>query len=196
MTPKTAERIVNKIKKIKAALAADKKRWGGNYDDSQGLRYAPLPLYIKLKDFKGGLRYLNWFTKNFPDDVGYPNFLFEWTFILFQCNKLMEAEKKLHLTHFSNIYLLDKFLGKAFLDLDENDSSNWDFESLKEHFHYNKNEEEFIGFANWISEKLQSKLFLDKVNRFAEIKALLLTESVAEHRTQLMGELSAIKCNK
>lgn len=35
MTPKQADRIRNKIKKIKAALAADKKRWGGYYHDEQ-----------------------------------------------------------------------------------------------------------------------------------------------------------------
>jgi len=29
------------IKKIKAALSADKKYWGGHYHDGQGLRYIP-----------------------------------------------------------------------------------------------------------------------------------------------------------
>lgn len=39
MTEKQIERVKTKIKRIKAALAADKKRWGF-YDDSRGLRYA------------------------------------------------------------------------------------------------------------------------------------------------------------
>ena len=43
MTSKQIERIKKKITKIKQALAADKRRWGGFYDDSQGLRYLPPP---------------------------------------------------------------------------------------------------------------------------------------------------------
>ena len=38
MTEKQAEKLQLKIKKIKAELAADKRRWGGFYDDSRGLR--------------------------------------------------------------------------------------------------------------------------------------------------------------
>jgi len=41
MTPKQEERIRNKIARIRKELAADKKRWGGFYDDSRGLRYLP-----------------------------------------------------------------------------------------------------------------------------------------------------------
>ena len=64
MTPKKQERIINKIKKIKAGLAADKKYWGGHYHDGQGLRYIPPQLYLELEDYSGGLRYFNWFKKN------------------------------------------------------------------------------------------------------------------------------------
>ncbi len=61
MTPKQEERIRIKIARIRKELAADKKRWGGFYDDSRGLRYLPPEQFIKLKDYKGGLRYLRWF---------------------------------------------------------------------------------------------------------------------------------------
>ena len=94
MTEKQAEKIQLKIKKIEAELAADKRRWGGFYDDSRGVRYLPTELYVKLQDWNGGLRYMRWFEKNFPDDIGFPDFLFEWTIILFKKGKLKEAEKK------------------------------------------------------------------------------------------------------
>lgn len=74
MTEKQAEKLQLKIKKIKAELAADKRRWGGFYDDSRGLRYLPPELYVKLQDWHGGLRYLKWFEKNFPDDIGFQIF--------------------------------------------------------------------------------------------------------------------------
>ncbi len=34
MTEKQKERVRNKIAKIRKELAADKKRWGGYYDDT------------------------------------------------------------------------------------------------------------------------------------------------------------------
>lgn len=51
MTAKQEVRIRNKIKKIKAALAADKRLWGGFRHDGRGLRYATPLLYIQLSDF-------------------------------------------------------------------------------------------------------------------------------------------------
>jgi hypothetical protein len=91
------------------------KRWGGFYDDNRGLRYLPSAQFIKLRDYKGGLRYLRWFNRTFPDDNGYPIFLFEWTLILFKTGNLKEAEKKAFETFFANNFLFDKFLGKELL---------------------------------------------------------------------------------
>ena len=193
MTDKRIERIKLKIDKYKKALAIDKKQWGGNYHDGQGIRYIIPELYIQIKDYNSGLKYFNWFKKNFPDDSCYPIFLFEWTFVLFKNNKLNEAEKKLHHTFFSNTYLLDKFLEKEFLEFDKSESSNWEFKSMTEHFHYNKENEEFKEFAYWVSSKLQTREFLDKANRFIEIKQLLKSEPLGQKRIKLVEELSRIE---
>ena len=83
MTERQAEKLRNTIKAIKADLAADRRRHDGFYDDSHGLRYVQLQYYVKLGDYRGGATFLRWFTKNFPDDVCYSVFLFEWTLILF-----------------------------------------------------------------------------------------------------------------
>ena len=91
MTPKQAERLRANITQIKKELAADKRRWGGFYDDSRGLRYLPPALYLKLGDYSGANRYFNWFSKNFPNDMGYPIFLFEWTLALFKTKKITLA---------------------------------------------------------------------------------------------------------
>lgn len=46
MTDKQIEKIKVKISKYKKALAADKKYWGGQYPDRQGIRYIiPIGLY-------------------------------------------------------------------------------------------------------------------------------------------------------
>ena len=193
MTDKQIERVKAKIEKYKKALAADKKYWGGQYHDGQGIRYIIPEQFIKIKDYKGGQRYLNWFDKNFPDDSGYPIFLFEWTFILFKCDKLIEAENKAHLTFFSNTYLFDKFLGKEPLRLDKNESSNWEFETLANGFPYSSIDTEFIEFASWTEKILNSRTFLNKANEFIEIERKLKTEPVGDKRTELVNRLSKIK---
>lgn len=193
MTDKQIERTKKKIEKYKKALAADKKYWGGQYHDGNGIRYLIPEQFIKIKDYKGGLRYLNWFDKNFPDDSGYPIFLFEWTFILFKCSKLKLAEHKAHRTFFSNTYLFDKFLGKESLQLDKSENTSWELASLTEHFTYTNKNPEFIEFASWIETVLHSREFLDKANEFIKIKQQLKNEPVGQRRSELVQKTSKIK---
>lgn len=192
MTDKQIERIKLKIDKYKKALANDKKMWGGQHHDGQGIRYIIIAEYIKLKDYKSGLRYLNWFDKNFPDDSGYPIFLFESTLILYKCGKLNQAEEKAHRTFFSNTYLFDKFLEKETLQLNKNENTNWEFETLVKHFNYSKSDIELADFATWIETILNSREFLDKVNEFVEIQQKLKTEPVGQSRKILVKRLSEI----
>jgi hypothetical protein len=193
MTDKQTEKVKAKIEQYKKALVADKKHWGGQYHDGQGIRYIIPEQFIKIKDYKGGQRYLNWFSKNFPDDSGYPIFLFEWIFILFKCGKLTEAENKAHQTFFSNTYLFDKFSGRELLQLEKDESSNWEFESLANGFPYSSLDTEFIEFASWTEHVLNSRTFLDKANEFIEIKRKLKTQPVGQKRIELVNQLWTIK---
>jgi len=193
MTEKQIERIKLKIAKYKKALADDKKFWGGYYHDGRGIRYVIPEQYIKICDYKGAVKYFNWFAKNFPDDTCYPIFLFEWTFSLFKCGKLVEAEKKAHRTFFSNTYLLDNFLGKEPLQLEKNESFSWESESLLKHFTYSNKNIEFTEFGEWLETVLQSRSFLDKANNFIEISRQLKIESELEKRGDLIKRLYEIK---
>jgi hypothetical protein len=111
MTPKQVARLRQQIAAIRRTLAAEKKKFGG-YDDSRGLRYLPTRYYVQLADFAGGLTYLRWFAKNFPDDVGFPNFLFEGTLILFQTGKLAQAEQQAFATYCADRQLFDHLLAR------------------------------------------------------------------------------------
>jgi hypothetical protein len=193
MTDKQIDRVRKKIEKYKKALKADKKYWGGYYHDGAGIRYAIPKLFIKIIDYKGGLKYLNWFDKNFPDDIGDPIFLFEWTFILFKCGKLKEAEEKAHRTFFSNTYLWDIFLGKKLLNLDITESSSWEFQSIGNYFTYTSSDTEFIEFTSWIQGVLNNRRFLETVNEFVQIEQQLKTEPVGQIRSELVAKYSKIK---
>ncbi|MGF1670266.1 MAG: hypothetical protein ACFCU6_07445 [Balneolaceae bacterium] len=195
MTPKKEERIRNKIAKIRKELAADKQRWGGYHHDGRGLRYIPPGLFIQIKDYKGGLRYLRWFDRTFSDDCGHPVFLFEWTLILFKTGNEKEAEKKAYETFISNTYLFDKFLDKELLKFEKWEGSNWETESLTEHFHYSKDEPEFSDFVEWLEAILTSEKFYKLANEFIEIETRLKTESVGKTRTELVSRRSNLLKN-
>ena len=197
MTPKQEYRIKNKIKKVKAALSADKKRWGGQYHDGQGLRYYPPQLYIELNDFTGGLRYFNWFQKNFSDDSGYPDFLFEWTIILFKTSKLKDAEKKAFETFRSNTYLFDIFFGRQVTKIEKWEGSNLQTQDFADNrFCYNSKQDNLGDFSEWLDKFIATEKFILLSTKYLDIQKRLATENDTEtrhyliqHERQLVNEL-------
>ena len=159
MTEKQQNRIKDRITGIKKDLAADKRKWGGYYDDSRGLRYVPPELYLKIKDYKGALRYFNWFEKNFPDDIGFPGFLFEYTLTLFKNKKIEKAESKVLETFNSNPYLIDYFLDKELTDYYPDENSEWKKESLKKYFIYSKHDPGLEDFIEWLEIYRKTEIF-------------------------------------
>lgn len=159
MTPKQTERIKTKITKIKKELAADKRRWGGFYDDSRGLRYLPPALYIKLGDYSGAKRYFNWFAKNFPDDMGYPIFLFEWIIALFKTKKITLAEQKALQTFRANTHILNAFLQRPPHGRNIREWSNWASQELATNLTYSKEDRELADFSEWLEGFVDGEKF-------------------------------------
>lgn len=177
MTPKQQEKIKNKIKKVKEALEADKKYWGGQYHDGRGLRYIPPQLYIELNDFSGGLRYFNWFSKNFPDDIGFPDFLFEWTIILFKTGKLKEAEKKAFETFCNNTYLFDIFFGRQVTKIEKWEGSILETQDYADnHFCYSDKQDNLSDFSKWLDGFIASEKFITLSNKYLDIQKRLKNE--------------------
>lgn len=179
MTPYQKQRLELKIKKIRNILAAEKRKFGG-YDDSRGLRYLPTSIYIKLQDYKGGLVYTRWFAKNFPDDAGFPDFLFEWTIILFMNGKMKDAERKAVETFFSNTYTFDKFFGREIVPIDK--SENWSVEQPEflDDFKYSSGQPELAAFALWLNEFEQTEKFKSVAERFTQAQMKLKYEKDPE----------------
>jgi hypothetical protein len=195
MTPKQIERIQNKIKNIRKTLY-NEKRMFGCYDDSRGLRYAPLNLYLKIGDYKGGHTYLRWFNKNFPDDSGMPDFLFEWTIILFKLEKLKEAESKAIQTYFANSYLFDKFFERQIIPIEKYENSNLDIPEFAEYLNYSKNQIELNDFAEWLANFEKSENFREIKSKFHEIGKRLKTETDTETRRYLLKQLYQLRDRK
>ncbi len=195
MTPKQKERLESKIVAIRKALADDKRHWGGYYHDGGGLRYAPPQYYVKLEDFKGAMTYFRWFQKNFPDDIGMPGFLFEWTITLFKNGKYKDAEKKALEAFMANTYLIDKFLGKPFHPFDELQSSAWQKEQVNQYLPYKADQEHLKDFAHWLSELTLSTNYQTITQTFIDIEIQLLTERVGAKRSELVDKRSHLLDN-
>jgi hypothetical protein len=193
MTERQADKLREKIKAIKAALAADKRRWAGFYDDSRGLRYMPPQYYLKLGDFAGGLRYFKWFQKNFPDDAGFPDFLFEWTVVLFMTGHQEKAERKAFEAYISNTYIFDKFFGRAIVPIDKYESSNVNIPGFTDYFRYSSSQAELSVFSHWLEGFIQTERFLAASAKFIEIEKKLNTEDDDEMRYYLVRQAEQLQ---
>ncbi|MCC9138871.1 hypothetical protein LN995_20805 [Pontibacter silvestris] len=185
ITPKQAERLQKRISDIRRALAAEKRKFGA-YDDSRGLRYLPTRYYVQLGDYRGGLTYLRWFGKNFPDDGGFPDFLFEWTVILFKSGRLKEAAQKAFETFCTNTYLFDRFFGRPVIPVDKWEGSNLAAASFTEHFPYSSGQAELADFSLWLEKLTLSEGFADRSSRYVEVYKRLKAENDREARFELL----------
>ena len=188
MTDKQKQRLREKANKIKRTLTAEKRKFGW-FDDSRGLRYLPTSLYVKIADYDGGLKYLTWFNKNFPDDIGFPEFLFEATVILFKTGKIKEAERYALRTYFSNTFLIDKYFSKEQKRMDKKVSIGFQQADYLKNFNYQHDHDDFLEFSDWLNKFTQSDRFLKSKDEFDEIEKQLETEPVGRRRTLLVNKL-------
>ena len=168
MTPKQVEKIKLRIKKIKAELARDKKFWGGYYHDGRGLRYLLPKLYIQISDYPGGLRYINWFYKNFPDEIGFPDYLFECTIIFFMAGMIKDAKKKAFETFCSNTYIFDKFFCYPVIAIAKHESFEFNSPEFTKYLTYSYRDPDLVTFTNWLKEFRNSEKFIQLSNKYLE----------------------------
>jgi hypothetical protein len=185
MTEKQKEKVQIKIASIRSTLADERRRYGG-YDDSRGLRYLPTALYIKIGDYAGGLTYLRWFNKNFPDDYGFPDFLFEWTIILFKNGKIKDAQQKAFKTFCSNTYLFDKFFGKPIVPIEKQEYSSIEIPEFTEYLKYTHTQPDLSDFSGWLSALIASEQFQTLMQKYIDVHVRLKTEKDKETRTYLI----------
>lgn len=185
MTPKQIERIRKRIADIRKTLAMEKRKYGG-YDDSRGLRYLPTKYYIQLSDFSGGYTYVRWFDKNFPDDSGFPDFLFEWAVILFKTGKIKEAERKAFQTFCRNTYLFDKYFGRPITPIDKWEGSNLEVPAFAECLPYSSRHTELLDFSEWLDNYLSTEKFVLLSTKYIDIHKELKTEHDQKKRHHLI----------
>jgi tetratricopeptide (TPR) repeat protein len=187
MTPKQIEKLKKKIADIKRILAAEKRKFGA-YDDSRGLRYLPTGYFVQLGDYKDGLAYLKWFYKNFPDDGGFPEFLFDSAILLFKAERFNEAANAAFQTFCSNPYWIDHFLGGPRVPLDIWQSSNLMQVEYTQALTYTSDQPDLLDFSDWLRDLISTEEFIRRSIRYVEIYRQLKTETDKESRRRLVQE--------
>ena len=187
MTPKQIVKLKKKITDIKRILAAEKRKFGA-YDDSRGLRYLPTGYFVQLGDYQGGLAYIKWFYKNFPDDGGLPEFLFDSAILLFKIGRLDEATSAAFQTFCSNPYWIDHFFGRPRAPLNIWHSSNLMQVEYTQELTYTSDQPDLLDFSDWLRKLITTEDFTRRSSRYVEIYRLLKTETDKESRRRLVLE--------
>lgn len=196
MTEKQIARVQKKIKNLRAALAYEKTRVGF-YDDGRGLRYVVIRECLKINDYKSGLNFLKWFNKNFPDDIGYPVFLFECAIVLFKTGKLRAAEEMVLKAFYGNTYLIEMYFnGNVEDDMERMEWCNWESVEILEDFKYSSKNKELWDFSAWLETLIGSGEFKKKTETYLNILKRLMTENDSEMRDLLKGWLSQLRNNQ
>ena len=188
MTPKQAERLRQKITDIRRILATEKRKFGC-YDDSRGLRYLPVKYQVQLGDFKGGLTYLRWFHRNFPDDVGFADFLFEWTLILFKNGRLPDAAQKARATYRADTHILDRFLGRPITPAEPWEDAPLNAASYAAYFDSLGGQAALVDFGQWLAALTLTEAFLTDASRFIDLNRQVHGEADPERRRYLVRQL-------
>lgn len=192
MTPKQADRLRQQIVAIRRTLAAEKKKFGG-YDDSRGLRYLPTRYFVQLADFAGGLTYLRWFAKNFPDDAGFPDFLFEWTLILFETGKLAQAEQQAFATYCADRQLFDHLLARPLTPPESWEEAPLPAASYGAYFTSLGPPPKLAAFAQWLAAWLDTARFTSRAAQYGRLRQQLQAEPDRATRHALLDQLGHLQ---
>ena len=185
MTEKQIEKIRLSIKKHRAALIAEKRKYGG-YDDSVGRRHYISELYMRIADYKGVITYKKWFDKNFPDDIGGPILSLNWSIAFHSLDQIADTKIYTIDTAFQNVYLHGLLLNKEVhrIDMYEDGYNMLEFTHSLMNYCRKVVTDQYIA---WLSEFIETVDYKEPVNRFIALNKLLKDESDTDNRIELIG---------
>ncbi len=186
LTPAQEKRLRRKIDKIRKEISYERQKWGGHHD-GRGLRYLPPDLFIQLCDYKGGLRYLRWFDRTFPDDATYPMFLFDWALILYKTGKTKEAELKAYGCLIEGDHIMETFIGSELLPADRKDITAWKCESVEEYCTYSASDPEYSDYAVWLKQLFEPESMAKLADRYRTYDAER-REKIMSHYQDVLDE--------
>jgi hypothetical protein len=191
MTEKQIERIKLSIKSHRAALVAEKRKFGG-FDDSAGRRYVISDLYMKIGDYKGAITYQRWFDKNFPDDCGGPLLSLNWSVAFYGLGKITETKIYTIDTAFQNIYLHKLLLDRevSLIDFDEPGYDTFGFaKSIVPHCKKVVTQP----YLEWLSFFIDTDEYNEPVNKYIVLAKQLKDEDGRQKRSVLINRINELR---
>jgi hypothetical protein len=187
MTDKQIEKIKLSIKRHRAALTAEKRKFGGFHDGS-GTRYHISDLYIRISDYKGTINYKKWFDKNFPDDVGDAVLSLNWSIAYYGLGQVRETKIFTIDTAFQNVYfhglLLDRVVDK--IDMYE---SGQDILEFTKSYIADCKKVVTKSYLDWLSNFMDTDEYKIPINRFIALNKLLKDENNQGKRIGLIKQI-------
>jgi len=185
--PKTEKALKKRISSYKASLLKEREKFG-HVNDGAGKRYLLFPLYLALNNMEEANEYIEWYEKEFSDDVGEPIQKLCWAVILRRSGKGVEARKMLAETMLANLYIIPNVLGRQVAEYDiwhpSSDAHASYLEYMPQEITASLTEAE----AQWISQEYESLDFQRIRKRFIELyQKLKRTQNIAE-RKRLLDE--------
>ncbi len=186
------QKIRSRLRRYERNLQKEKKEYGF-YRDGAGKRYQVAPHYMLLGDNGGALSALEWFEREFPDDVGTPDHLLCWSLALRRGGNEIGAAKKLRQTMLSNLYLVPHLLGSPIAEL-----GIWHGSSDAEPAYVEHVPQAYLQLwteaeREWASRLYNSPGFQSLRARYIEISGLLDTTPPGPERSRLVEEMCELE---
>ncbi len=187
MTEKQIEKIRLSIRRHRAALTAEKRKFGG-FDDSVGRRYYVSDLYMRIADYKGLITYKKWFDKNFPDDIGVPLLSLNWSIAYFGLGQLNDTKIYTIDTAFQNIYLhgllLDRDVSKIYMY-----EHGYDMLEFAKSIIKDCKKVSTQPYLDWLEAFIDTDEYKEPINKFIELNKLLKDENNRDKRMELLDHI-------
>jgi hypothetical protein len=187
MTEKQIEKIRLSIKKHRAALTAEKRKFGG-FDDSGGRRYYISDLYMRIADYKGAITYKKWFDKNFPDDIGGPLLSLNWSIAYFELGKIADTEVYTIDTAFQNIYLHGLLLDRDVSRIDMYEHG-YDMLEFAKSMIKDCKKVSTKPYLDWLSTFIDTDEYKEPINKYIALNKLLKDENNRDKRIELLDHI-------
>ena len=189
--PETEKKLKSRISSYKSALLKEQQKFG-YVNDGGGKRYLLFVLYFVLNDLGKTADYIEWYEKEFSDDVGEPIQKLCWALSLRRMGNEAGAKKMLAETMLSNLYIIPAVLGQT---IDEYDM--WHASSDGDIGYVDNMPREVVASITeaeikWLSEEYDSQEFRRIRRRYIEIfRALRNTKDITE-RSALVKESNSL----
>lgn len=186
MRKHNTEAILEEVKRIKANLLKQKRKFGF-IDDGRGMRYVIPAMLMEIMDLTEGERYYNWFKKEFPDDICEPYMLLQWLLMFYYRKEFDRAARILKEIIHQNIHLVPMILDQPIKHIDGFwYASNYEDENYLSYEDINQMKYISEDFKEWLRNTYASEEYQIIVSKYIELRKELNKANELQIRKEIL----------